>query len=281
MIVVTGATGNVGRPLIASLASAGEQVTAVSRRPLSSEAPQGVRHHQADLADPESLRPGLDGAEALFILLAGPLLVSGGSPSKLLDVAASSGVQRVVLLSSQIVGTRPEVLSHGRLRAFEEAVRESGLDWTMLRPGGFASNAFAWAESVRAERTVVAPFGDIALPVVDPADIADVAAVTLREHGHAGRTYELTGPAPISPRGQAETLGDALGTPVQFAELTREQARSHMLQFMPETVVDGTLDILGEPLATEQRVSPGVEQLLGRPPRTFGEWAERNIAAFK
>ncbi|MFF3326623.1 SDR family oxidoreductase [Streptomyces sp. NPDC002889] len=280
MIVVTGATGNIGRPLVQALTAAGEQVTAVSRHPAEGEAPQGVRYAQADLADSENLRPVLEGADALFILLAGELLMGGESPSNLLDVAKAGGVRRVVLLSSQATGTRPGAVSHARLHAFEEAVKESGLDWTILRPGGFATNAYAYAETVRGTRTVVAPFGDVALPVIDPADIAEVAAVTLREDGHAGRTYELTGPEAVSPRGQAKAIGDALDAEVLFVELNRDDARTHMLQFMPEPVVDGTLDILGEPTPAEQRVSPDVERILGRAPHTFAEWAARNAAAF-
>lgn len=118
---------------------------------------------------------------------------------------------------------------------------------------------------------------------MDPADIAEVAevaAAALREPGHAGRTYDLTGPAPVTPRGQADAIADALGEPVRFTELSRERARAEMLRFMPEPVADGTLDILGTPTPTEQRVSPHVEHILNRPPRPFAEWANRHIAAF-
>jgi uncharacterized protein YbjT (DUF2867 family) len=128
---------------------------------------------------------------------------------------------------------------------------------------------------------VAAPFPDVGLPTVDPVDIAGVAAVTLRDGRHAGRTYELTGPAPSSPRQRAQAIGDALGTPVRFVEQRRAQARAQMLQSMPEPVVDATLAILGEPSAAEQRVSPAVAQLLGRPPATFANWAVRNITAFR
>lgn len=271
MIVVTGATGNVGRELVRTLTSAGEKVRAVSRRP--ERTPDGVRHWQADLAEPASLRPALEGAEALF------LLVAGEDPQAILDSAKAGGVRRVVLLSSQGAGTRPEIYRHPV--TFEDAVRESGLDWTILRSGGLDSNAYAWAESVRAERTAAAPFGDVGLPTVDPADIAEVAAATLREPGHSGRTHDLTGPAPVTPRERARAIGDALGTPVRFVEQTREEAREQMLRFMPEPVVEGTLAILGEPTAAEREVSPAVEHILGRAPRTFADWARRNIAAFR
>ncbi|MFF1691959.1 MULTISPECIES: NAD(P)H-binding protein [unclassified Streptomyces] len=277
MIVVTGATGNVGRPLVAALTAAGEQVTAVSRRP-APDLP--VRHVQADVGDAESLRPALEGADALFLLIGAELHQGGEPPSAVLDVAKAAGVRRVVLLSSQGAVTRPDAVSHAGLRAFEEAVRQSGLDWTLLRPGAFASNAFAWADSVRAHRTVAAPFADVALPVVDPADIAAAADVALREEGHAGRAYELTGPVALSPREQAVALGEAIGAEVRFTELSRAEARAFMTRFMPEPVVDGTLDILGSPLPAEQRVSPDLRTLLGREPGAFAQWAERNAAAF-
>ncbi|MFJ8881933.1 SDR family oxidoreductase [Streptomyces sp. NPDC102402] len=281
MIVVLGATGNVGRPLVRALAAAGEQVTAVSRGRSEVVLPEGVRHQQADLTAPESLRPLLDGADALFLHDGGGS-VQSFSPQDILDVAKAGGVGRVVLLSSQGTVTRPQSLSHGGVgRSREEAVRQSGTEWTILRPGGFHSNAYAWAESVRARRTVAAPFGDVGLPTVDPSDIAEVAAAALREDGHAGRFYELTGPALSTPRQGAEAIGDALGEPVRFVEQTRDEARAQMLRFMPETVVETTLGILGEPGPAEQRISPDVERVLGRAPRAFADWAQRNSSAFR
>ncbi|HUR06942.1 MAG TPA: NAD(P)H-binding protein [Nonomuraea sp.] len=272
MIVVTGASGNVGQPLVQALVAAGEQVTAVSRK--ISDVPVGVRHRQADLAEPESLKPALQGAEALF-LLTSPDFMANGDLGDVMNVVRAAGVRRVVLLSSHGVGTRRHP---SRL---EDAVKQSGLEWTMLRPGNFASNTFQWADSVRAERVVRAPFGDAAVPAIDPADIAEVAAVALHEPGHEGNVYTLTGPAPISPRQQAAAIGDALGEPVRFVEQSRAEARQQMLRYMPEPVVEATLGALGAPSAAEQQVSPDVERLLGRSPRTFAQWAERNIAAFK
>ncbi|GGY22423.1 SDR family oxidoreductase [Streptomyces djakartensis] len=281
MFVVTGATGNVGRSLVQALAATGAQVTATSRGISDADVPENVEYRRADLVDPESLRPVFDGADALFLQNGGPsahLL----SPQDILDVAKAGGVDRVILLSSQGVATRPRSASHGdTARAIEDAVQQSGMAWTILRPGGFNSNAYAWAESVRARRTVAAPFADIGLPTIDPDDIAEVAAAILREDGHTGQIYELTGPALTTPRQRAEAIADALGEPVRFIEQTRDEARAQMLQFMPEPVVETTLTILGEPTPAEQRISPDVEQVLGRTPRTFADWAQRHIAAFR
>ncbi|MGW3489966.1 NAD(P)H-binding protein [Streptomyces sp. NPDC001054] len=281
MIVVTGATGTIGRTLVPLLAEAGQDVVAVSRRPRPEGLAAGIRHARADVGNGASMRPVLGGADAFFILLGGELNAHGESPDALLGAAREAGVGRIVLLSSQVGSTRPEAPSHARLRDFEAAVRASAADFTILRPGGFASNALAWAEPVRARRTISAPFGDVALPVVDPADIAEVAAVALCEEGHAGRTYTLTGPEAIGPRRQAAVISQALGEDIAFVELSRAQARAHMVQFMPEEVVDGTLDVLGAPLPAEQAISPDVRNLLGRPARPFGDWVARNLPAFR
>ncbi|HEY3511744.1 MAG TPA: NAD(P)H-binding protein [Kribbella sp.] len=265
MIVITGATGNVGRPLVQTLIAAGEDVVPVSR---SGEG------HQADLTKPETLQPALDGAKAVFLLTSADFLAHGNL-NDVVEVIRAAGVPRVVLLSSQGVGTKRHPAVH------EDAVTGSGLEWTILRPGNFASNAFQWAESIRTSRTMYAPFADVALPAVDPQDIAEVAAAALRDGSHARAIYTLTGPAAISPRRQAEVIQDAIGTPIRFNELTRDQARANMLNFMPEPVVESTLDVLGKPQPGEQAVSPDVETVLGRPPHTFATWLSRNLQAFR
>ncbi|RSM56419.1 NmrA family transcriptional regulator [Amycolatopsis sp. WAC 01376] len=279
MIVVTGATGNIGRPLTQALVEAGQQVTAVSRH--TAEAPPGGRHVVADLAEPAGLEQALDGAKSLFLLLSGDLHAAEANPADIVGQAAAAGVRRVVLLSSQGVATRPFGTTRIAMRELEDVVRDSGLDWAILRPGGFASNALWWAESVRSHQVVAAPFGDTGLPIIDPADIAEVAAACLVDDRHLGGVYELTGPEVISPREQAEVLAGALGKPVRFQELTREEAKAGMARSMPAELADDTLDIIGSPSAAELRVSPDVRRVLGRDPRSFADWTTRNIAAFR
>ncbi|HEX8865770.1 MAG TPA: NAD(P)H-binding protein [Lentzea sp.] len=270
MIVVTGATGNIGRPLTQALANAGEQVTAVSRH--AAEVPEGVRHVVADLAEPATL--DLAGAKALF-------LFPSGDSAAVVRRAVDSGVRRVVLLSSLGVATRPFGTTRIAMRELEDRLKGSGLDWAVLRPGGFASNALWWAEQVRANRTVAAPFGDVGVPVIDPADIAEVAAACLLDDRHTGGVYELTGPEVVTPRQQANAIAEALGEPVRFHELTRAEAKRGMEQLMPGELADDTLDILGAPTEAELRVSPDVHTVLGRAPRTFADWTARNVEAFR
>ncbi|MER6789438.1 NAD(P)H-binding protein [Streptomyces sp. NPDC000658] len=272
-IVVTGATGNVGRALVRMLSEAGASVTALARTVTATDVPADVRAASADLAEPAGLRAAFGGAEALF------LLVAGEDPHGVLAEAKSAGIRRVVLLSSQGAGTRPEAYGHPRL--FEEAVKESGLDWTILRSGGMATNAFAWAESIRARREAAAPFGDVGLPFVDPEDVAAVAASALLGDDHLGGTYVLTGPAPTTPRERAAAIAAALGEPVRFTEQTEREAREMMSRFMPPPAVEGTLAILGAPTEEEQRPSPDVEHVLKRAPGSFADWAARNAPAFR
>ncbi|WP_079407227.1 SDR family oxidoreductase [Streptomyces sp. 3211] len=279
MIVVTGATGNIGRPLTQALTEAGRHVTAVSRH--TAAVPDGARHVVADLAEPAGLRPVLAGAEALFLLLSGDLHVTGAGSADIIGEAAAGGVRRVVLLSTLGVVTRPFGPTRIAMRALEDTLRESGMEWTILRPGGFASNALWWADSVRARRVVAAPFGDVGVPIIDPADIAAVAAACMLNDRHIGGVYELTGPEVITPRQQAEAIAATLGSPVGFRELSRDEAKAAMTQSMPAELADDTLDILGSPSPAELRVSPDVQQVLGRAPRPFADWAARNAAAFR
>jgi uncharacterized protein YbjT (DUF2867 family) len=271
MIVVTGATGNTGRPLVEALLAAGEDVTAVSRG--AADFPAGVRHRTADLAEPASLESAFAGADRLYLLTRDQDL----DIAPVVEAAKAAGIGRVVLLSSERVVTRPDE----QLSLFEDAVTESGLEWTILRPGGFASNAFLWSAPVREHRTVTAPFGDVGLPVIDPLDIAETAAAALTREGHGGKAYMLTGPALVTPREQTEAIAAAIGEPVAFAEQTRAEAREQLLRFWPEEVVEGSLDVIGSPNEAERAISPDVEKVLGRSPRTFAEWAKRNAEAFR
>jgi uncharacterized protein YbjT (DUF2867 family) len=271
MITVTGATGNVGRPLIERLIAAGEKVTAVSRS--AAEFPEGVAHVRADLSRPESLEPAFAGSDRLFLLTRD----SDHDLVPVLAAAKAAGIGRVVLLSSQ----RAETRNDASQLVYENAVKDSGLEWTFVRPGAFHSNAFMWADAVRGDRVIAAPFGDVGLRFIDPDDIAAVAALALTEDGHAGRAYTITGPEAVTPREQAAAISAAIGEPVRFNELTRDEAFAMFTQFWPAEIVEGALDALGSPNAAELEPNFEVERLLGRPATSFAAWAKRNAAAFR
>ncbi|MET8426908.1 NAD(P)H-binding protein [Nocardia sp. NPDC004860] len=279
MIVVTGATGNVGRALVRELADAGEDVVALSRAISPVDLPPDVTYRVASLSDLDAMRRALAGAEALFLVIPGEQMFGGVDAHTLLETAKSVGIRRLVLLSSQAAQTRPTSISHHRHREFESAAPASGLDWTILRPGGFHSNSLAWAASIRETHTIAAPFADVGLRLIDPTDIAAVAAQTLTTPGHSARTYTLTGPEPITPRQQAKILGEVLDHPITFTELTREQAISAMP--LPAEIATGVLDLLGAPTLEELEPTSTVDQILNRPFRTYAQWAHQHASAFR
>lgn len=200
---------------------------------------------------------------------------------RLLQEARRAGVRRVVLLSSQIVSTRPHLPSHAGLARLEGAVRASGLKWTVLQASGIMSNDLWWAATVRDHRTVFTPYADVALPVVAPYDLASVAAAVLSDGGHAGRTYVLTGPEDLSPRDRAALLGSTLGTDLDLVELTDDDAKAELSKQMPEPVAEGTLQILGHPTAEERAVSTTVTEILGRPATEYAAWLDHVAGAFR
>jgi uncharacterized protein YbjT (DUF2867 family) len=277
MIAVVGATGNVGRSLVKMLAEEGQEVVAISRR--GGEDTSHVRHAAADLAKPAGLRDVLRGAQAVFLMVAGS--GEGLDARAIVGEVSAAGARRIVLLSSIGTRSRPAAISHEPLRVFEAEVRRSGLAWTILQPGGFASNALAWVPGVRGERRVAAPFGDVAIPVVDPEDIAAVASAALRDERHAGKVYELTGPERITPREQADAIAAAIDEPLTFVELTRAQAAEAWGAFMPPVVVETTLDAIGTPNELERRISPDIQTVLGRPAQPFAAWAKRHAAVYR
>jgi uncharacterized protein YbjT (DUF2867 family) len=274
MILVTGATGNVGGALAAQLAETGRPFRALTRNPSNPHVPPGLPLVQGDLFDADSLGAALDGVDSIF-------LVRSGNEAAVLEAAKRAGVRKVVFLSSLAAQTRPaSMIGGGHLQA-EHAVVAAGLPWTILRPGLLASNTRLWAGPVRESGEVRAPYADVALPAIHPGDVASVGSVVLTEEGHDGQIYHLSGPEPISAAQRAEALAEALGRPLRFTGIGHEEGRRQLLQFMPEPIADETLALTGAPLPEELPVLPTVEKLTGRPGRTFLEWARENAAAFR
>ncbi len=184
---------------------------AVSRGAGAAGSSSGVRWVRGGVGEARSLRPALDGARAVFLVLGGELNFRGERPGVLMEAVADAGVERIVLVSSQVSATRPEAASHARLREFEAAVRASGREFTILRPGirlqrpGLGGVGAGRAHRLRALRRGRAARGR---PGGHRRRGRRRAA---GGRGHAGRVYELTGPEPIGPRRQAEVPPAALG----------------------------------------------------------------------
>ncbi|MGK5553904.1 NAD(P)H-binding protein [Actinomadura kijaniata] len=270
--LVTGATGTVGRHVVAELLRLGRDVRALSRTPDSAELPGGVEVVGGDLADVASLEAAFDGVTAVHLInFAGDSYGALDNGPDLVDLMVRKGVRRVTLLGGRDEG------------ALEKALKASDLEWTMLTPVEFMGNTLQWwAASVRAEGVVREPFGGRLSAMVHEADIGAVAATVLAEGGYAGRELVLTGPEAITTAEKVRILAGAVGRDIAFVELTEREAREKWAaDGMPGELIEFLVDALGNTPEVGYTVVPTVPEVLGRPARTFAQWAAENAAAFR
>jgi uncharacterized protein YbjT (DUF2867 family) len=275
-VLVAGATGNIGGELVRALAAAGAPVRALVRAEPPADLPSGVEAVVGDLDRPDSLRGPLEGAEAAF------LLPGFSDMPGVMERIRDAGLRRVVLLSggSAGEGDRDDAITR-YMRASEAAVRDGGVAWTILRPSGFTSNTLEWADAVRARDVVRAPFADVPIAVIDPYDIAAVAAVALLGSDHEQRALRLTGPEPLRPADRARILGEVLGREIRFEGQPDDEAHAEMSAAMPAQYVAAFFSFYVEGKLDESAVLPTVEEVCGRPPRTFAQWAAAHADAFR
>jgi uncharacterized protein YbjT (DUF2867 family) len=276
MFLVTGASGNVGAEVVRALTAAGQEVRALTRSDRPAGLPPQVDAVAGDLNRPESLTAALAGVRGVF-LLPGYEDMDG-----LLAEVRAAGVERVVLLSGSSAGTgdTSNAISAYMIRS-ENAVRGSGVPWTILRPYGFMSNALRWRDQLEAGDVVVEPFADVAVAVIDPADLGAVAASALLDAGHEGRTYVLSGPEALRPADRVRILGAALGRPLRLEPQSNADARAQMTSQMPAEYVDAFFDFYVDGSLDESQVQPTVREVLGREPRSFEQWASAHADAFR
>ncbi|MFK4145288.1 NAD(P)H-binding protein [Streptomyces sp. NPDC004065] len=279
MILVTGATGTVGR-LVARRLAGRAPLRLLTREPRRLA---GARAEVVggDFTDPASLERALTGVRSALLVTADPL--THAHDEQFVERARRAGVRHVVKLSALAVSDPAATdLVTAWQRGNERILRDSGLAWTMLRPRAFMSNTLGWARSVRDEGVVRALGGSALNATVDPRDIAEVAALALlHPEEHAGRAHHLTGPEPVSPAGQTRTLAQLLRRPVRFVELSPDEARERLLAHRPAPVADALLQSAARGRAgAKAHVDPTVERLLGRRPRSYREWAADHLAAF-
>jgi uncharacterized protein YbjT (DUF2867 family) len=273
MILVTGATGNIGSELVRALTQSGEPVRALARSAQPSH--NGVEYVTGDLNEPDSIRSALTAVRGLF-LLPGYQGMSGT-----LAQAKAAGVEHVVMVSSSSIegGEASNAITKYMMDS-EQAVRDSGLPWTFLRSFGFMSNALEWIPQLQAGDVVRASWPDVPIAVIDPHDIAAVAAVALTSPGHAGRSYILSGPEPLRPADRVAILGEVLGRPLTFEAQPDDEARAEMSKAMPADYVDAFFRFYSGGTLDESQPRPDVRDVTGRPPRTFRDWARTHAAAF-
>jgi uncharacterized protein YbjT (DUF2867 family) len=290
---VTGATGNVGRQVVAGLVRAGRTVRALTRRPDSVPRPDSVWRSGAaevvrgDLRRPATWPAALAGVRSVYLFPA----ADPGFP----DHAVRAGVTRFVVHSAAAAGFAPGTGGAGALgrhlaeeraahRELELAVEATGAEWTQVRPGLLAANALRWAEAIRTEGVVREPYGSAGYPVVHEADVADVAVAAFLTDDHVGAAYTVTGPAKVSQAEQVAAIGAATGVPVRFEELDPAQARTRWRRDgLDEETVAWMIELLADAVDGTGALPPTdtYRRVTGRPPRTFAEWAHDHAAAFR
>ena len=277
MILVTGATGNIGSALLKELHACGAApLRGLTRDAARASFPEGVEAVEGDFAKTASLKAALEGVSSLF------LVSRMGSDADILDAARQAGVEHVVLVSSITVQTHPHLGPASENLAVERLLKGSGMAWTILRPTQFASNSLWWAASIREHQPVRVPYADIGLPTIHPADIASVARVALTESGHQGRTYALTGPERVTARQQVEAIAAVLEREVPLVEISREEAHRHMAAFLGDEAADAVLDVTGGDVNDELlKVRDTVSRVTGSPTRPFHQWVSENVSAFQ
>lgn len=265
-ILVVGATGNIGRHVVTGLRERGADVRALSRL-------AGADTVTGDLTRPETLHTALSGVDSVFLLW--PFLTADGA-QEAVDVIAQHA-RRIVYVSAFSVRDDES----GVWGQVEAAIRHTSLEWTFLRPGGFATNTLEWAGAIRAGQPVRMPYPKAARSLIHERDIADIAVLALTEDGHAGQAYPLTGPGALTQAEQARILGEVAGRPAVVEEITAEEARVGMLTWGDEAFIDSALAYWRSLVDTPEPVTTTVAELTGRPARTFTQWAHDHADDFR
>jgi uncharacterized protein YbjT (DUF2867 family) len=267
-VLVTGATGRVGREVVAGLVARGRRVRALSRDPANAGLPAGVCVVAGDLRDGERVSEHAGGADAVFLLW--PFLTADGADE--IAEALARRVRRTVVLSAEAAARRPDAVWAVTERATERTARE----WTILRPTGFAANTLVWADQIRRTGVVRWVYGRAARSLIDERDIAAVAVRALTEDRHHGARYVLTGPEAVTQIDQVHAIGRAVGRDVRWEEVPRAEMHGQ-LAGVPDTALDTWAFFVSEP----EVVTGTVQEITGRPAHRFEEWARNHADSFR
>ena len=273
-VLVTGATGNVGRNLVEELVGKGVDVRALTRNPERARFPEAAEVAAGDLSAPETLTTAMEGVDGLHLINFdageyGPTMLETGPA--IVWMAQEAGVRRIT------------VLCGGEEGSVERAVRESDLEWTLLQPVEFMAGHDAdWGESICAEGVVREPFAGRKSALVHEADIGAVAATILAEGGYGGETLPVTGPEALTLSEKVGIIEEVVGRDVKLIELTEEQAREKWRsEGYPDELIEFLVSVYGDTPEIGYTVAPTVERVTGRPPRTFAEWVAEHADAFR
>lgn len=284
-VLVTGATGRVGRLLVDELLRTGVLVRALTRHPENAAFPAAVEVVGGDLTIPSSLDSAIQGATAVFLVWTAP-------PDTAQQVVARLAAhtfahrRRVVYLSAPHRTPHPFFQQPNALRGLhaeiERLLQNANLDVAILRPAVFASNALHWwAPQIRHGDAVRWPYGSVETAPIDERDIAAVAARVLLEERHARADHVLTGPESLSQRAQVRAIGEVIERPLRFEELSPDEFRRETAGTWPAAVAEMLLAAWGASVGRPAFVTTDVQDILGKPARSFYQWAGDNAAAFE
>lgn len=274
--LITGATGAVGRSVVAQLQAAGHSVRIATRD--QAKVPDNVDAVVGDFANGGLPSRALADVRKVF------LFPANGGVKAFLDQARHARVEHLVMLSSLAAAYEherdrdsPSALHHQRIEA---EVRDSGIPATFIRPGSFANNLLFWAHSIRHGDTVYGPYAQSAQAPIHEADIAAVAATALTQDGHQGMTYHLTGPQALTRVEQLNVIGGAIGKDLHFHEVSPESFQMEMEKYMPPPIIKMLIDYWSDTVTQPDRVLRTVEKVTGQKGRTLAQWAIDHASDF-
>jgi uncharacterized protein YbjT (DUF2867 family) len=272
LYLITGATGTVGGYITDELLTKGHRVRVLTRNPDKADFAAEVEIITGNLSRPETVTNAFDGVTGVFfITISGDDFGPLKSAPELVKLAENAGVRRATVLWSGVPGP------------VEEAVKASSLEWTILQPQEFASNALEWKESIRDEGVAREAFGDRKTAYIHPADVASVAVAALIQSGHLGKEVVLTGPEVLTPKHAVQIIADIIGREIRFEERMEEEERQRMKEVhnVEEDVIDYVISWAKNPPREAYTISPAVEEITGSPARTFRQWVEENTVLYQ
>jgi uncharacterized protein YbjT (DUF2867 family) len=288
-ILVTGATGNVGRHIVDQLAAAGARCRAMTRDPAAAGLPAGIEVVRGDLTAPESLDSCLQDVETVFLVWVAPpsAEVDGKDAISRAVERIAKHARRIVYLTAPLKTPHPFFQQPNPSRAIaervERVIEQSGVQWTFVRAGMFAGNArHFWGPQIRAGGVIRWPYLDAPTAPTDERDIAAIAVRALCDGNHAGAEYVVTGPQSLTQAEQIQAIGRAIGRPLLVEEMTPDDARSELLPVLGSPqFIDMLLNSWAAALGQPAFVSSTFTALTGKAPRPFLEWATDHATEFR
>jgi uncharacterized protein YbjT (DUF2867 family) len=283
MILITGATGTIGRPLVDVLVGGNAKVRVVTRDPQIADLPAGVEVVAGDPSRPDTIAASLEGVASVFL----HPRAAGEAAGDLLALAKERGVARVVALSAINVdddlAEQPSRFQGDRNKEAEDAAVASGLEWVSLRTASFAANTLnTWAPQVRAGDVVRGPYAAFAEPLIHERDLAEVAAQALLSAELTDEKVRLTGPQSLSHKELVDIIGNVVGRPLRYQEVPAEAFKQGLTQRgLPQPFVDALVARYARGIGPAEAVTDEVQRILGRPARTYAEWVADHVAAFQ